>query len=289
MAGSSSALALNRDGAARYLPWTIGLKMFFAALAVSGTVVLERVATTWQSGAYAVVTVELPADATSEMREAALGSMRRTVGVTSAELISDDEVAELLRPWLGANEVPPDLPLPVLIDVRIDEGEVVDWSDAEARLHAAVPEASLETGAVWVERLVDFARLGQLLAAVVLLVVSGVAVLTVVFATRAGLAIHRETVELLHLLGASDAYLAREFQWQAFWLGLRGGIGGVVCAGVALVAVGLAAGRMEAPLLPDVGLGIIGWILLILLPLLSGLMTMIAARQTVLYDLARVP
>lgn len=289
MRRSPSALELGRDGAARYLPWTIGLKMFFAALAMAGTVALERVATTWQSGAYAVVTVELPADSTTEMREAALETMRRTVGVASAELISDDALAELLSPWLGANEVPQDLPLPVLIDVRIDEGELVDWVETEARLHQAVPEASLETGMVWVERLVDFARLGQLLAAVVLIVVVGVAVLTVIFATRAGLAIHRETVELLHLLGASDTYLAREFQWQAFWLGIRGGVGGVACAVGALVAVGLAAGRMEAPLLPDVGLGIVGWLMLLILPGLSGLMTMIAARQTVLHDLNRVP
>ena len=289
MRRSSSALALGRDGAARYLPWTIGLKMFFAAIAVSGLVVLERVATTWQTGAYAVVTVELPADATEEMREAALETMRRTVGVASADLISDDALAELLSPWLGANEIPQDLPLPVLIDVRIDEGELVDWDEAAARLHEAVPEATLETGMVWIERLVDFARLGQLLAAIVLSVVGGVAVLTVVFATRAGLAIHRDTVELLHLLGASDTYMAREFQWQAFWLGIRGGLGGVLCASVALVAVGFAAGRMEAPLLPDVGLGVIGWLLLVLIPILSGGLTMVAARQTVLHDLARVP
>jgi len=289
MRRSQSALALGRDGSARYLPWTIGLKMFFAALAVAGMVALERVAATWQTGANAVVTVELPAGSTLEMREAALETMRRTVGVASAELLSDAALADLLSPWLGANEVSKDLPLPVLIDVRIDEGELVDWGEAEARLHAAVPVASLETGMVWVERLVDFARLGQLLAAIVLTVVCGVAAMTVIFATRAGLAIHRETVELLHLLGASDAYLAREFQWEAFWLGIRGGLGGVICASAALIAIGFAAGRMEAPLLPNVGLGVFGWLLLVTIPAISVLLTMFAARQTVLHDLSRVP
>ncbi len=289
MRRAPSALELRRDGAARYLPWTIGLKMFFAALAVAGMVALERVASTWESGANAVVTVELPAGSSAAMIDAALETMRRTVGVASAELLSEDAMADLLSPWLGAGDAMQDLPLPVLIDVRIDEGEVVDWAEAEARLYEAAPEASLETGMVWVERLVDFARLGQLLAAIVLMVVVAVAALTVVFATRSGLAIHRETVELLHLLGASDGYLAREFQWQAFWLGIRGGVGGVLCAGGALVVIGFAAGRMEAPLLPNVGLGVVGWLLLILLPALSGLLTMAAARQTVLHDLARVP
>lgn len=289
MRRAPSALELRRDGAARYLPWTIGLKMFFAGLAVAGMVALERIAETWERGANAVVTVELPADTSEEQRNAALDIMRRTVGVASADLLSDEAMADLLSPWLGTGEVPQDLPLPILIDVRIDEGETVDWDEAERRLHEAVPTALLETGMVWVERLVDFARLGQLLAAMVLIVVIAVAALTVVFATRSGLAIHRETVELLHLLGASDAYLAREFQWQAFWLGIRGGLGGVFCAGCALLLIGFAAGRMEAPLLPNVGLGVFGWLLLMLLPVISGLLTLVAARQTVLHDLARVP
>ena len=36
----------------------------------------------------------------------------------------------------------------------------------------------------------------------------------------------------------------------------------LVAAGV----IGFAAGRMEAPLLPNVGLGVVGWFLLLLLP-----------------------
>jgi cell division transport system permease protein len=140
----------------------------------------------------------------------------------------------------------------------------------------------------WVERLVDLARVGQFLALLVLCFVTGIAVLTVVFATRAGLAIHQETIELLHLLGASDSYLAREFQWQALWLGLRGGIFGVVPAIVAMLLADRAAARLEAPLLPAIDLGVVEWAGFAVLPVISALLAMFTARFTVLRELARV-
>ena len=199
-------------------------RCFFAAIALAGVLGLQHVAELWDSGAFAVVTLELPPDSSAEQRDAAIEVMRRTVGVAGVERLDAGEVAALLQPWLGVDNVPADLPLPILIDVRITPGATVDWDEAIARLAAAVPEAVLDTGMAWVERLVDLARVGQFLALLVLCFVTGIAVLTVVFATRAGLAIHQETIELLHLLGASDSYLAREFQWQALWLGLRGGI-----------------------------------------------------------------
>lgn len=283
-----SALALGRDGAARYLPYTIGLKVFFAALALAGVLGLQQVAELWKTGAFAVVTVELAPDASAEQRDAALEVMQRTVGVASAEQLDAGEVAALLQPWLGVDNVPADLPLPVLIDVRVVPGATVDWDDAIARLAQVVPEAELDTGMVWVERLVDFARLGQFLALLVLCFVTGIAVLTVVFATRAGLAIHRDTVDLMHLLGANDSYLAREFQWQALWLGLRGGVFGVLPAIVVLVLAGHAAGRLEAPLLPAFNLGLVEWGSFAVLPVISALLAMITARVTVLRELGRM-
>lgn len=279
---------MGRDSAARYLPYTIGLKVFFAAIALAGVLGLQHVAELWDSGAFAVVTLELPPDSSAKQRDAAIEVMRRTVGVAGVERLDAGEVAALLQPWLGVDNVPADLPLPILIDVRITPGATVDWDEAIALLAAAVPEAVLDTGMAWVERLVDLARVGQFLALLVLCFVTGIAVLTVVFATRAGLAIHQETIELLHLLGASDSYLAREFQWQALWLGLRGGIFGVVPAIIAMVLAGHAAARLEAPLLPALDLGVVEWAGFAVLPVISALLAMFTARFTVLRELARV-
>ena len=132
-----------------------------------------------------------------------------------------------------------------------------------------MPAAVLDTGKAWVERLIDLARLAQMVAVAALALVAVVGVLTVVFASRAGLAVPRPTIELLHILGASDAYIARQFQGHALWLGLRGGICGVLPAMAVLYSLGFAAERIEAPLLPELVIGLTGWFVLGLLPVVT--------------------
>jgi cell division transport system permease protein len=284
-----AAIAIGRDGSGRYLTWTIGLKAFFAALAIAALVGLEDMSARWSSGQLAVVTVQLPAGAPEASVEAALEAVWRTVGVAGAKVLPPDEVVALLDPWLGAGNLPEYLPLPVLIDVRPDPGAAVDWTELEARLAADVPSAMLETSGAWVERLLDLTRLAQLFAAMILVVVAAVAAISVVFATRAGLAVHRDSVELLHLLGARDRFIASEFQWPALWFGLRGGIGGLLPAVGVLFALGYAAGRLDAPLLPEAALGVRGWVALAAVPLVTAATAMVAARLTVLGTLARLP
>jgi cell division transport system permease protein len=124
--------------------------------------------------------------------------------------------------------------------------------------------------------------------------VGAASVLTVVFTTRAGLAVHHDVIELLHLMGARDLYIARQFENEAMRLGLSGGIAGVALAALTLWALGHAAAATavlgeEAKLLPDLRLVLWQWGALALLPLLTGFAAMLTARLTVLRALGRMP
>ena len=73
----------------------------------------------------------------------------------------------------------------------------------------------------------------ELLALALTALIAGAAAATVMVATRASLAVHRETIELLHLIGAQDGFVARAFARRALGMGLRGGLIGLGLAGVA--------------------------------------------------------
>ena len=49
------------------------------------------------------------------------------------------------------------------------------------------------------------------------------AIAAIIFATRSGLAVHGAIINLLHVMGARDSYIACQFQMQAMMLGIRGG------------------------------------------------------------------
>ena len=96
-------------------------------------------------------------------------------------------------------------------------------------------------------------------------------------------------IDLLHLLGAQDSYVARQFEAHALRLGLQGGLLGVFLAVVTVALVGHLLARSESGLLPDLSLDPMEWVMLLLLPVGTSAIAMITARLTVLLSLARMP
>ena len=292
-------IPFDRDGSGRFLPWLIALMVYLAALATSGAFGLDRALLRWDRGLSGTLTVELPpapADATAGDGglAAALKVLAATPGVRSARPLSRADEAKLLEPWLGSDLPPDELALPRLVDVRLDIGSGIDTAALRARLAAAAPGAVLDDHRLWLDRLATLARSAEATAIGIVLLIGGAAVLTVIFTTQTGLSVHSEIIELLHLMGARDGYIANQFQRQALRLGLFGGALGVALAFITLAGLG-HAGNAAAALggpavpLPSLRLEPWQWGALLLLPLAAALLAMLTARLTVLGTLARMP
>ncbi|MFQ5765064.1 MAG: cell division protein FtsX, partial [Rhodospirillales bacterium] len=181
-----------------------------------------------------------------------------------------------------------DLPLPRLVDVELRAGASLDVSVLARRLAARVPGASVDDHRVWLDRLVKLIRTVEGLATLVLVFIALATVGTVVFTTRTGLAIHREAIEVLHLIGAQDSYVARQFASRALALGLKGGVIGLLLAVPTLLGIGYLAREMDPNMLPDITLGPGHWVAIAGLPLAVALIAMLTARTTVMKTLARM-
>jgi cell division transport system permease protein len=296
MAGTKT-LPLDQDGSARFLPWLIGLMVFLAALATGVGFAINVTLIRWDDGIRGTLTVQLPQPLTGGALapasvDQALALLRGTAGVSGASALDGQREAALLQPWLGDSVEAGQLPLPVLIDVRRVEAVPLDVPDLGRRLARIVPGASVETHGAWLERLFRIAGAIEIGAAIIVGLIVTVAVLTVIFITRTGLMIHAQIVDLLHLMGAADSYIAARFQWHAFRLGLRGGIIGLAPALLAFGANTLAgqqSGSAVADLSPGLQLPLSSWVVLALLPLVMGLVGLVTARMTVLRTLARMP
>jgi len=293
----ASTIPLDGDGSARFLPWLIGLMVFLAALATGAGFAIDSALIRWDDGLRGTLTVQLPqpiggGPLASASIDAALALLRGTAGVVGATALDPQAEAGLLQPWLGDSVEAGQLPLPVLIDVQHAEAVTLDLPDLTRRLAAIVPGASVETHGAWLEQLFRVAELIEIGAAIIVVLIGVVAVMTVIFTTRTGLMIHAPIVDLLHLMGATDSYIARQFQWHAFGLGLRGGSIGLVLALLAFGALRLAAeqgGAAVADLAPGLRLPVLAWVLVGGLPVLMGLVGLVTARVTVLRTLARMP
>ncbi|CAA7620074.1 ABC transporter permease [Magnetospirillum sp. SS-4] len=296
MFGRHSDLPLAGDATSRFLPWLVALMVFMASMAVAGAFVINEVITRWDRDVSGTLTVQvLPAGgeqaeaATDERVRLAVDVMRKVPGVVAVKAFDKRRTLALLEPWLGSTDVVQDLPLPRLIDVTIDPGARLDLAEVSERLSGAVPGASLDDHRVWLSRLVNLSRTVQWLAVVVVVLIGAVTSATVVYGTRTGMAVHHGIIEVLHLIGAHDDYIARQFADRAFALGIAGGLMGLGMAVPALTAIGWAARRVEGGFLPSLGLPILGYVAIGLLPLLAAGLAMLTARLTVHGTLSRMP
>ena len=78
----------------------------------------------------------------------------------------------------------------------------------------------------------------------VLILIGAATVLAIVFATRGAMATNREIVDVLHYIGASNKFIAGEFQGRFLSIGLQGGLRGTIAALLFFALVGTAAGNM---------------------------------------------
>lgn len=298
MMARRSDLPLSADPASRFLPWLVAVMVLLAALATAVVFLLRDLEAQWRQDAAGTLTVQVlpPAAASAgDAREAlaarvekALAVLEATPGVAAARPLPREEATALLEPWLGGGDLVAELPLPALIDVRLDDALRIDTDALAGRLREAVPGAAVDDHRLWLQGLIDLGATLEGLGLGALALMGGALTLTVVYATRTGLAIHRDIIDLLHLVGAQDDYIARQFAAHSLRLGLRGGLLGLALSAPALGLLVMAAGTLEGGLLPPLTMPAGGWVAVVLLPLGAALLAWGTARLTVRHVLARM-
>jgi len=293
--GNKAGLPLRDDSAGRFLPWFVALMVYLAALALAGALIAAEAGRDWRQALTGALTVELPPApagapkaATTEV-ERLLESLRAAPGVAAAELVGPDRMRALLAPWLGADAAVEDLPLPRLIEVALAAGAAPDLDLLRRQIADIAPEARLDDHGAWLGALLRTARGIEILALILVAVAGAAAIWTVVFTTRTRLETHRASIELLHLIGAQDSYIARQFQFQALLVGLAGGIGGLLPAALTVLLLGAVTGGADFGLLPEVALTWQGWAALACLAPAAALVAMATARLVVLRTLGKLP
>lgn len=263
--GKSSELQLEKDVSSRYLPIVISSMIFLAALSMGGMFSLSSAMTDWSTKLSGNLTIEIAYEAGADLEkraQKALELVRQVPGIDAARALSLNETISLLEPWLGTGKIIAELPLPRLIEVRIESGSGINLPALATKLEQAVPGASLDTHRPWLDKMVTLARSVQLLAGAIMVLIVMVSVIIVIFATRTGLIVHEEVIEVLHLIGAKDDYIASQFQNYFGRLSFLGALPGLILAILVMIAVSMLAGRLQSDMLPTLTLSLEGWVTL---------------------------
>jgi cell division transport system permease protein len=285
--------------AANALVAVVAIMTFLAATTSGGVAMLIGSAGDWKSEIAREMTIQVRPiagrDIEADLTKAA-DIARATPGVLSVRSYSRVESERLLEPWLGPGLTLDDLPVPRMIAIRVTPNEEPDIAALRQALAHEVAGASLDDHRGWIERMGRMAATAVAGGLAVFALVLAATVLSVAFATRGAMASNRPIVEVLHLVGAKEAYIASQFQRHFLTLGLKGGAIGGGAAMLLLAAVRPIGnlfvgtpGELEASaLLGSFSIGAVGHLTIVGEVVLIALITAVTSRQIVLHTLRRI-
>jgi cell division transport system permease protein len=282
------ALGMNQSG--RLLPLVVAFLVYVAGLGSVALLVLDDTLRASEHALAATLTLEVPAETSSARIETVLALLRQTPGIVSAHLLEPAETARLLEPWFGPVHLD-ELPVPRLIDLRIDPNGKTDLVELRQKLASVVPDSRLDDHRRWPQGMDVAVRriegiLGAGIATALLLIGA-----SAVIAAYAALMADRPVVELLHLLGAADADIADGLATRWLRLGLIGGLIGAIAALLTILALSGAGSvvQLPAPIAVNAVADLRVWGILSAVVPAAGLIAMAGAWVVVRRRLAAMP
>jgi cell division transport system permease protein len=228
---------------------TIAIALFVLGAFLVVTANLERLADQW-SGA-AELSVYLADDISDADRAALEGDLRADPAVERVDYV--DKRAALARftqtfPDLAATfDTVHENPLPASFDVRLR----ASWNAQSsldplvARLRGAAGVSDVRYDKEWLDRLTRGVRMLRLIGFALGGALIAAAALTIANVVRLALNARRDEVDIMHLVGAPQAYVRGPFVMEG---ALHGGIGALAALIALALAFAVARPRLLAPL-----------------------------------------
>ena len=288
----SAAIVPKSSIAGRSLAAVVAIMTFLAALTTGAAMLVLNAASDWRADVGREVTIQvrpLPSrDIEADVKRAA-EIARATRGIADVQVFSKDQSAELVEPWLGNGLKLDDLPIPRMIVIKLASSALPDLAALRSALATQVSSASLDDHRRWIERMRTMAGSAVVGGLAVLGLVLAVTMLSVTFATRGAMATNRPTVEVLHYVGATDRFVAGQFQRHFLVLGFKGGaIGGgaaILLFGCLEAASawhsGTASGAESTALFGSLSIGASGYLAIVAEILVMAIVTAVVSRHTV--------
>jgi len=291
-------LPFKSDITGWFLPILISLMVFLSTITLAGLLSINSVLNEWNNGISGSLTVQImPAKNTNKekskletikQQEAAILLLKSTKGIIDATPLSDKELSKLIKPWLGDSVDINQLPVPRLIDVKLDKKTNIDYNKLSEKLSKKAPLASVDNHKLWLSKLIKLGDGLKALASSIFVLIIITTSITIAYATKTGLELHKNIIEILYLMGAKDTYIAQQYARRNSFLGFLGGLVGVLLSIPAIQTISNIASEIQGGIISQINLGFSDWMLILLLPILSSLLATISAYYTVKRTLGKL-
>lgn len=292
-------LPLDRNAGNKFVKILVGLMTVLLMLSLSGAFALSGLAERWSSGLEGKASVEisakdangilLPQDQIKTQTQKIALMLEDEKTIDTVTILSETEIIDLISPWLGDDINTQTTPFPGIISITFYKQADIDEAALIQNIQNIAPQARLDTHESWLNDVLRLTSSLRFAAYIIVLVIGMTTIVAIAGAVRARLSAYKEDLELLHLMGAQDSYIARQLQRHTMILALQGSFLGFVFGLLLLGLMGWFLSSKDLSLIPDFSLGGAQKAVLLLIPIIISGMAMITARLTVLRTLKQLP
>lgn len=275
------------------IPWVIAILIALVVIAAAGGLSLRNLAENARADLADAVTVQI-IEADQETRaiqtQAAAGALSAHPLVTSVRVVPEEELQALLEPWLGGGAASENVPIPALIDVELSRrasgGELAQLQGAlDSALEPLGGDARVDAQSQWLRPVYDALSALQYLALGLIILVSLATAAAVWLASRNAFINHRETVEIVHLLGGTDRQVTRMFERAVIREAAFGALIGLLIGLAAVWLLGRQFASLDSGMVGGGGLGPVDWVIIAAIPVGGVCLALVTGRITIGYAL----
>ncbi len=293
MKGSTSARLLPQTRFGGPIPWVIAILIALVIIAAAGGLALRNLADNARADLSDAVTVQI-IEADPQSRTVQADAAARALGdhplVTSVRVVPEAELTQLLEPWLGSGAASEDVPIPALIDVELTRtataSEIAQLQSAlDGALERFGTSARVDAQSSWLKPVYEALAAMQYLALALIALVAFATAAAVWLAARSAFSNHSDTVEIIHLLGGTDAQVTKIFQRSVLRDAAFGAVVGLLLGLCAVWLLGRQFAALDSGMIGGGGLGLLDWVIIGAIPLGGVMLALITGRITIRFAL----
>lgn len=267
------------------IPWVIAILIALVVITAAGGLALRNLALTARAdlaSAVSVQVIEPNPDLRAARGAAAVKVLTGIAGVKSVKQVPEAELVAMLEPWLGEAATSNDVPIPALIDVELaSSASPADIARIEAALAAQVPGARVDAQGDFLRPVYNALAASQWMAMGLIALVAMATAAAVWLAARNAFAGARETVEIMHLLGASARQISAVFLRDVLREAVFGAMVGTGLGVAAVWLLGQQFAALDSGMVGGGGLGPGDWLVIAAIPIAGVLLALATARITI--------
>lgn len=288
----------EEDNTSTFVSVLTSIYMYLFVIMLAIFMAINAMATNWEKDIAGSITVQItPVEdenkhidtaKTTDQQNRVLQFMEHISGVESVHILDDKVVQKLMSPWIGNKVDLNTLPIPRLLDVKLKPNAELNYDEITRGLRLLTPNASIDNHRLWLNRLIKFATSLKTIALSILLMVIAICAFSIYYSARTSLNININSIEILHIVGATDDYIAKLYSKTYAKIGFFAGIAGLMIAIPCILIVGKYGISTGSGLLNGACLSTTAWVLIMMTPLFSLIYSMLTSYFTVLKSLEKM-